>query len=108
MPPEVSLRLLEPTGSSRASLHGKRGMRVHGCVAVRVAHLHLAAICLLVAALPSLVKGGLDMLVWFQFASVDSYQPTWLASVARLSGYALFLSACSITVATYRLVHRPV
>lgn len=108
MQPELTLRLLDP--ALLLAGIGLAAMAACAFVVARrfgIAHLYVAATCLLVAALPWLVKGGIDTLVWFGFVGVDAYPPDFIVStVAGLWGYAVLLAACSVVAATFRLLRQ--
>ena len=109
MQTETPLRLVDPA----VLLMGVALVMVAVCAFMiawrfRVWTLFFVAAGLLVAAVPSLVKGGIDLLVWYGFASSDTYPPNWSVFLGGLRPYVMFLSASSIAFATYRLLHRRV
>jgi hypothetical protein len=107
MQSEISLRLLDPevviTGIALVAMALCAFMMARR---FRVAHLHFAAACLLAAAIPPLVKGGLDILIWFGLVSSGAYPPNALISLAGLRPYFMLFSAASISFATWRLLRQ--
>jgi len=104
--PDITLRLLDPEGllAGGVALAAMAACALVIALRFRIAHLHLAAIGLFAGALPLLVAGVVDALVWFDVVAHDTYPPRSMVILAGLRSYALFLAACSISAATFRLL----
>ena len=68
--------------------------------------LYVAAIGFFIAAVPKILIGGLDLLVWFGFANHDTYAPDLVVRLANLQAYALLLASISVVWSTSQLVRR--
>lgn len=104
---QPTLRLIDPS----LLLSGLALMVIAACVVLvarrlRDLPLYAAAACLLVLAVPRLLRGCVDIAVWFGWADHDTYPPSEVAILMSLQPYILIVVAACICLSTMQFLRR--